>query len=261
MRRGIQVFLLLLLLPANVEAADLAATPRCETPAALLDLGQPLPHVAARIARGEAVTVVAFGSSSTQGAGASDAAHAYPAQLARLWPRYLGIATVKMVNRGIGGETIDDMRKRLRRDVTDLKPDLILWQLGTNAVLRSDGIGRYAGGLRQAVAELKAGGADVVLIDLQYAPKVLRDPDHAAMEALLRGVAAELQVGLFQRFGAMKHWQDSGQLRPADMLAPDGLHMNDTGYGCWAEALARALAGALAPGPGGVPNSAVSAHK
>jgi lysophospholipase L1-like esterase len=214
----------------------------CHGPDSLLDLGQPLPRLAARIARHEAVTVVALGSSSTGGAGASSDQHTYPAQLARLWPRLLGGGPVKLLNRGINGQDIDEMEKRLRADVIDQKPDLVLWQLGTNAVLRSQGVMKYRDRIAQGIAELKAAGTDVVLIDLQYAPKVLADPDWKTMEVVLRDVAAETGVGLFRRFATMKSWVHAGQLRLTDILSPDGLHQNDLGYLCWADHLGRALA-------------------
>ena len=67
---------LLALLAATPEMAGAATTDRCATPAHLLGLGQPLPRLAARLARHEAVVVVAIGSSSTGGAGASDPATA-----------------------------------------------------------------------------------------------------------------------------------------------------------------------------------------
>jgi hypothetical protein len=40
-----------------------------------------LPHVAARLAQHQPLSIIAFGSSSTEGVGASSPAHAYPAQL------------------------------------------------------------------------------------------------------------------------------------------------------------------------------------
>jgi lysophospholipase L1-like esterase len=238
---AIAALLLAATLPTSGHAAGREPLP-CHGPDALLDLGQPLPRLAARLARREAVTVVALGSSSTAGAGASSPEHVYTAQLARLWPRLLGGGPVKLLNRGINGQDIDEMEKRLRADVIDQKPDLVLWQLGTNAVLRSQGVMKYRDRIGQGIAELKAAGTDVVLIDLQYAPKVLADPDWKTMEVVLHDVAAETGVGLFRRFATMKSWVHAGQLRLTDILSPDGLHQNDLGYLCWADHLGRALA-------------------
>src|SRR3954454_20508239 len=86
--------------------------------AALLPSGR-LPHVTQQLARGTTLRIVAFGSSSTEGVGASSPGAAYPAQLEialkRALPRRANPLTV--LNRGIGGEHVDDMLKRIDRDV------------------------------------------------------------------------------------------------------------------------------------------------
>lgn len=228
----------------SAAAADLPLQARCDTPTELLDLGHPLPRVAARLARGETVSVVAIGSSSTGGAGASTESHNYPSQLGTLWPQLVG-GSVVIHNHGINGQDIIEMNARLRADAIDIRPDLVLWQLGTNAVLRSRGVEVYRAHIRQGVAALKAAGIDVVLIDLQYAPKVLQDPDYPAMQKILAEVATEQGAGLYRRFAAMRHWLRSGNLQPGDLVSPDGLHMNDLGYACWARSLALALHRAL----------------
>jgi acyl-CoA thioesterase-1 len=74
-----------------------------------------LPNTARAIRRGEALVIVAIGSSSTQGVGASDQAHTYPALLAeelqRRWPRL----AVTVVNKGVGGERADGRRQLVQR--------------------------------------------------------------------------------------------------------------------------------------------------
>ena len=59
-------------------------------------------------------------------------------------------------------------------DVVALHPDLVIWQVGTNAVLRRDDLSADGESLRAGVAMLKNAGIDVVLMDLQYAPRVHR---------------------------------------------------------------------------------------
>ncbi|GMA73982.1 hypothetical protein GCM10025880_03990 [Methylorubrum aminovorans] len=98
------------LLPANLDI-DLGLFEDA-TPAGL-------PHVAQKIALGGPLTIIAFGSSSTEGIGASHPAAAYPARLEaglrRALPHLGGRVTV--TNRGIGGEAVDEMLARLDRDV------------------------------------------------------------------------------------------------------------------------------------------------
>ena len=59
-----------------------SATPACAVSAAQVRLNQPLPRLARRLANGMAIKIVALGSSSTSGAGASSSAASYPSRLA-----------------------------------------------------------------------------------------------------------------------------------------------------------------------------------
>lgn len=230
---------------AAVTAPAHATRQQCGAPDSLLDLGARLTKVERRVARHEAVTIVAIGSSSTAGAGASNKAATYPARLAAHWPLLLPYSPVTVINSGVGGEEVKDTLMRFGRDVEPTGADLVLWQLGVNDVLRRTGIANEGAQIAAGIARLKATGADLVLIDLQYAPRVLADPDHPAMLRLLQSVARETGSGLFRRFAVMRHWQASGQIAKADLIAGDGLHLTDVSYDCWASALATALVRSL----------------
>lgn len=214
---------------------------RCTTITANQRLGVSLSHVADRIARGKPVTVVAIGSSSTSGAGASDPARSYPSVLqAALGTRLHGIK-VHVVNKGIGGDFTRAMVDRFDRDVFPHHPQLVIWQVGANAVLRDKGIASHESVIRDGVRRLKASGADVVLMDIQYAPRLLVDPDHLAMVALLDRIAAEEGVGLFRRFRIMRSWIETGRMTNEEMLSPDGLHLNDLSYDCIGRLMAQSI--------------------
>lgn len=57
---------------------------------------------------------------------------------------------------------------------------------------------------------LKAGSADVVLMDLQYAPWVLASAYTSTMEAIIARVAKQEHVGLFSRFAMMRNSIEAG---------------------------------------------------
>src|SRR5712691_2819425 len=104
----------------------------CAAPPGFASLSAPLSHVARRLARHKAVTIVAIGSSSTAGVGASTAEASYPSRLeAALRARFPG-AQITILNRGVSGEDAREMLARMDYDVRDLHPDLVLWQVGTN---------------------------------------------------------------------------------------------------------------------------------
>ena len=89
---------------------------------------------------------------------------------------------------------------------------------------------------------LKAAGADVVLIDPQYAPRVLAKPNVDGMVSLIATAAKAEHVCLFHRFELMRHWYQADHLPFETFVSSDGLHMNDWSYACLAKALALAIA-------------------
>ena len=241
-----------LLLLGAVIPPSAAATPpalRCTAPEAVTRFKVSLPNTARAIRRGADLVIVAIGSSSTQGVGASDQAHTYPALLAeelqRRWPRL----AVTVVNKGVGGETADQMLARFPRDVLPYRPQLVIWQTGSNSALQSRDVQGYEQTIRAGIARLKEAHMDVILMDPQYAPRILGRPLHKAIVDTIREVGNDLKVAVFRRFAVMRHWVTSGQYRTEDIISYDQLHMNDTSYNCIARLLADSLASAALATP------------
>jgi len=221
---------------------ETAAIPSCSVPPALSDIGVALDRSADRIARGSSLTIIAMGSSSTQGGGASAPSMSYPSRLeGELRDRFPG-NQLRVLNRGIGGQDVGEELNRLDRDVVAEHPDLVIWQVGTNAVLRRDDLTADEQLIRRGVSLMKESGIDIVLMDMQYARRVLARSAWSTMEWVIGEVAQSNHVGLFRRFEIMQEWDRTQQLSPAAAIGPDGLHMTDASYGCLASQLAEALA-------------------
>lgn len=233
------VFLVATLLSGAPAGAVDAAAPAC--PAAPLQ-SVALPRLAQAIREGRTPVVVALGSSSTQGAGASSASAAYPAKLEAALRRD-GIP-VRVLNRGRGGEDVVEMIGRLEADVIAERPDVVIWQAGVNAAMRNHPLDRFTLLLRDGVRMLQDAGADVVLMDSQRGPWMTRAPMRDAFDAALAEMAVEKGAVLFSRRRLMDVWASAGAA-PEAMLISDGLHHNDRGYACLAEALARGIRSAL----------------
>jgi lysophospholipase L1-like esterase len=215
---------------------------RCGAPFDLIRFANPLPHLAQKLASGQPVTIVAIGSSSTAGAGASSPQANYPSRLAiELKAQFPGHDII-VLNRGVNGEEAADMVKRFDSAIVAVKPDLVLWQLGTNAVIRDHQIDSSGAKIHEGLAKIRVTGADVVLIDPQFAPKVIVKPDAARMVELIAAAAKQEDVDLFPRFGVMKRWHDVDHMTFEAFVSPDGLHMNDWSYGCLAKVLGQAIA-------------------
>jgi len=213
----------------------------CSAPAEFVRLNYPLRHTARRLASGESLTIVAIGSSSTAGAGASSPAASYPSRLAvelkKRFPNY----KIMVLNRGINGEETDGMMARFATGVIAEHPQLVLWQVGTNSVLRDHPLQSHAVALHEGIEALKAIGADVVLIDMQFAPRVLAKPETQGMEDQIALAAKEENVDLFRRFAIMRNWHEVQHIAFDAFVSPDELHMNDWSYTCVAKLLGAAI--------------------
>ena len=197
-----------------------------------------LPHVAGKLAAGRPVVIVAFGSSSTQGYGSSSPEFTYPNRLAMQLRRQYPAADITVLNRGKGGDDAPEMLKRLQGEVIDLHPDLVIWQVGTNAVLRNLDPDETAKMVEDGVAHIQVAGADVVLVDPQYSPRVTERGENASRMVKLLGKVAELRhVGIFPRFEVMRDWHERQAIPIDNFVISDGLHMNDWGYACFAQLL------------------------
>src|SRR6516162_2859611 len=201
----------------------------------------PLPRTARLLVSGLPIKIVALGSSSTYGAGASTPAACYPSRLAEELVRRFPGHRFTVLNRGVNGEDVSNMLARLDTAVIREKPDLVLWQVGTNSVFDGKAVRPHAALLREGLARLKAAGADVVLIDPQYAPKVIAKRSADDMVSLIATTAKTAGVCYFRRFDLMRHWHETEHLPFKAFVSPDGLHMNDWSYACLAKALSLAI--------------------
>ena len=220
------------------------AEPACDAPLNLIRLAKPLAHLARKLNARTPITIVAIGSSSTAGAGASSKAANYPSRLEVELKQRFPLQPISVINHGIGGEEIGDMLKRFDKAVVEAKPDLVLWQLGTNSVLRNHPVNDHGAAIRAGLAKIRSTGADVVLIDPQFAPKVIKKPEVAPMLELIALTAKQENVDRFRRFDVMKRWHDEDHMAFTTFVSPDGLHMNDWSYACMAKGLALAIADA-----------------
>jgi hypothetical protein len=121
---------------------------------------------------------------------------------------------------------------------------LVLWQLGTNAVLRDYPLLPETALISEGLKLMKAIGADVVVIDPQFAPKVIVKSDVEEVINLISTATKQENVDLFRRFALMRHWHEVDGMPFEAFVSPDGLHMNDWSYSCFAKALAAAIADA-----------------
>lgn len=220
-------------------ATDIFSRVPCHAPKGGSKAMGSLPHVANKLVAGQPVVIVAFGSSSTAGYGASSPDFNYPNRLAAQLRRQYPTANITVINAGVGGEDAPEMMKRLQKEVIDVHPDMVIWQVGTNAVLRNLDPGDTAKIVEEGISRIQAADeADIVLVDPQYSPAVNKRAESAGKMVKLLGKVAELRhVGIFPRFEVMRDWHEKQSLPVESFVIADGLHMNDWGYACFAQLL------------------------
>jgi acyl-CoA thioesterase-1 len=197
-----------------------------------------LRHVADRLAAHQLVTIVAFGSSSTEGIGASSPAATYPSRLladltADLPPRQ----RIIVLNQGKGGDDADDMARRLPAVIAQ-HPDLIIWQTGSNDPLRNVPLDRFVQETIAGVQAIRAANIDVMLMGPQLCHTLDGKASTGTYRHALRAIGIGMGVPVIRRYDLMQSWLASGALTRAQMLSPDGLHMADGGYAKLADAVA-----------------------
>jgi len=189
------------------------------------------------------VKVLAIGSSSTVGVGASSASATYVAKLETSLEGSIKGMNFDVVGRGLSGEVAQGAADRMKKEVDETKPDLVVWQVGTNDALRHVSLDKFKTCLSTTLAWLAEHKIDVVLIDPQYGAVLTKDEHYERVVAAVAEVAREARVLLVDRFEAMKELQR--ERGDTFYLTGDNLHLNDRGHRCMAEQLTRAIVAGL----------------
>ncbi len=168
-----------------------------------------LTHFAQSLTGGRA-RIVAIGSSSTAGHGDIKP---YPERLLSFLQAQYPNAGIAMVNKGISGQEAPIELQRFDTDVIAEKPDLVIWQVGTNAIwqrpdLNPPSFSETTRAIRDGLVKLRdETQADAILMDLQYVPAVLtpakKDKAIEMVEAISQ-LARDAGVNVFRRFAFMK---------------------------------------------------------
>jgi acyl-CoA thioesterase I len=185
------------------------------------------------------IKVLAIGSSSTVGVGASSPVASYPVRLEAILEGFFKGVDVDVVSRGISGEVARSAAERLKIDVADVRPDLVVWQVGTNDAMARIDEQEFAAVLRGTLRWLRQHRVDIVLIDPQYVERLATDEPYQHIVGIIRDTAKQERALLVNRFQAMADLakQKGNQV----FLATDRFHLNDLGYRCMAEYAARAI--------------------
>ncbi len=209
---------------------------------AAVPISEQFRKLTAKIQRGETIKLVAIGSSSTEGSDLADKRLAYPTHLEHRLNALLGSKAVKVVNKGRGGENILDAVARFQRDVIGEAPDLVIWQLGANDIVRGLDVGMLRASVDMGLSLLAQDQIPVVLMDSQSAPRVVVAPLREPIDRMIREAASHHGAMLWSRFELMRSILAHGGAGQPDLIRADGLHMTVPMHVCTGAVLGEALA-------------------
>jgi hypothetical protein len=192
----------LLAAPARADDAQQA----CEVPTDLVSTTSTLSKVGDVIKGGRPLSILVVGSRSSTIPGSE--ASAYPARLEASLKESLPQLAVNVSVEILGKKTAEEVAGGLLKLLEGKSPTLVIWQTGTVDAMRSIDPDEFRAGLDEGVVALQNAGADVLLMNLQYSPRT--ETMISALAYNIKAVAQEHEVPLFDRFGIMRQWNDSG---------------------------------------------------
>ena len=207
MRTPIAAIIAVVLLAAAAFAAERQA---CEIPGYLLFGNNDLKHVTEAVKKDRRLTIAVVGTGSSALAGPDGPPSAYPARLEAALKQRLPSIAVKVVTLVRSRLSSEDLAKGMGKLLIDEKPDLVIWQTGTVDAMRRIEPEDFRAALEAGVETLQKGGADVILMNMQYSPRTETMIALGPYADNMRVVAQQHEIPLFDRLAIMRHWSDVG---------------------------------------------------
>jgi len=162
---------------------------------------------------------------------------------------------IEITGAGISGNKVPDLQKRLKKDVLDKKPTVVVVYIGINDVWHSEsnpangtGTEKYEAGLKEIVGKIKDSGARVVLCT----PTVIGEMKTGANKldaqldeyaAINRTIATETGSQLCDLRKAFVNYlaTNNDTDKESGILTTDRVHLNDAGNKLVAETIIATL--------------------
>jgi len=223
---------LLVTAPAHGEDVE-----TCAVPAYLLTTEASLTKTADAVKTRQPLNILVVGSRSSSLSGPDGASASYPERLAVALREKLPNITVNVTADIRPKQSTAEVSQSLQELGEKLKPTLVVWQTGTVDAIRSVDTDDFRTALDDGLGALQKSGADVILMNLQYSPRMETMLSASPYIDTMRVVAQEWHVPLFDRFNIMRHWSEAGDF---DLFGTaHGLGMAKRVHDCIGRALSK----------------------
>ena len=217
-------------------AAAAETAPSCAVSESLLPANIDLTRVGSSIKEHHRLDITVVGSASSALTGPEGARFAYPAQLEKALRERLPGNEIKVTAHIQSRQPTADMAASLAGIVKEDQPVLVIWQAGTVDAMRGVEPDDFRNSLDQGLDAIAAGNADVILMNMQYSPRTETMLNVSSYADVMRWVAEQRDILLFDRLAIMHYWSDEGIF---DLYAPtNGYAMAHRVHECIGQALA-----------------------
>ena len=204
-----------------------------------------LPKARQQLARTDSLVILTLGGAPTAGIAAGDPSATYPALLQADLSLALPGKSVSVVNKARAEGTVGTLPKDIDAVIRQSSASLVIWASGSREAARSADVDEYVGTLQRGIAAIRGAGADLILLDLQYAPSIARITNTGPYRDALFGTALAYEVPVLRRYDLMMTWIDGGII---DLDAQDATARRKAArhlFSCIATALAPSIARAV----------------
>ena len=162
-----------------------------------------------------------------------------PPLLEQILERNIKGLDIEIINRGFSGELAEAAGERLKIEVALNRPDLVLWQVGTNDAFAQVPVDSFERSVANSIRWLKEHDVDVILVGLHYMKQLAKHEHYQAIRTSLQRITAAENVLRITRYEAMevlaRTTRESGRPEPRDF------GLTEAGYNCMAQYVARAI--------------------
>lgn len=230
--------LMMVALPPGSRPAAAETATHCDVPSELIEDEPRLPALAQSFKERQPVTIVVIGGASTAGTAPDNA---YPHFLEGALRHRHPDVPITVINRGIAGQTTEQMAARFAKDVYAHQPNLVIWETGTVDAVRGEDVDAFADALTNGIAAVQEHKSEIMLMDMQYNPSTVSVINFQPYLDALHQTATLQDVYMFQRFDMMKYWNEAAVFDFTNVPREKRASLAREFYECLGERLADAI--------------------
>ena len=216
--------------PVPPENAEANLTPECRVPASELYALAPLRGVRSATEQKHAVKVLALGPTSASAPAPGTGLAPFRTRLEHELEKVLPGVDETVEGRSLSGEITAHASPTIINLVSEVEPDLVVWQVGISDALAQADVSAFSSALGEVLAFFRAHRIDAVLVEPPFTAALARDDHFAEVVAAISARARENEIVLIRRSAAMRY--------VAEQQAAAGrsrFELQNRGYHCTAE--------------------------